>query len=205
MMETVSDAVICVSMNLMAASRARICSAGCMDERSKNIAIEPAVFQLIGLEARDLPGGASHGRRGRWLPRARRVLSVGAGTSSGGQSIAIQMLQLEDRDRLRLAVLEQRELILLQDPRLALPLLSFTATLMMTRFVLVLKVGAVWSCASKPTHRPGRRTVDTKRGTVECSVISLKTEPDVDVGRSHGPRRGGQAVKRRSRPPCSRW
>ena len=39
---------------------------------------------------------------------------MGAGTSSGGQCVAIQVLQIENRDLLRLAVFEQRELFLLQ-------------------------------------------------------------------------------------------
>ena len=37
MIETESLAVICPVRNLMAALRARICSAGCMDEKSNNI------------------------------------------------------------------------------------------------------------------------------------------------------------------------
>jgi hypothetical protein len=35
---------------------------------------------------------------------------------------------------------------------MALPLLSFTETLMMTRLVLVLKFAGAWSCASIPAQ-----------------------------------------------------
>ncbi len=109
MIDTVSDAVICVSMNLMAASRARICSAGCMDDRSKNIAISRRSFSWS-----DFTGGAGSARGAAGLASAGpRRLQRRRGRFERGQRLAIQVLQFEHGDLLRLAVLEQRELILL--------------------------------------------------------------------------------------------
>src|SRR5271163_3622517 len=79
---------------------------------------------------------------------------------------------------------------------MALPLLSFTATLMMTRLVLVLNVGDGWSCASNPAQA---RAAETIRSALLFFIgNSLKTEPDIYVGGSHRPRCGGQAVECRT-------
>src|SRR5580698_1105719 len=67
---------------------------------------------------------------------------------------------------------------------------------MITRLVLVLNVGAGWSCANSAAQA---RAAEMIRGTLLFFIgASLKTEPDIDVGGSHGPRRGGQAVERRT-------
>ena len=51
--------------------------------------------------------------------------------------------------------------------------------------MLVLKVGDGWSCASSPRETTRRRN-DSEWVTGHGSGL-LKTEPDIDVGGSHGP------------------
>src|SRR5579863_6029210 len=66
----------------------------------------------------------------------------------------------------------------------------------MTRLVLVLKVGACWSCARSPIQSSVAATIFIVEPGIE--VISLKTESDVYIGGAHRAGRGGQAVLHRT-------
>src|ERR1700678_3991711 len=71
------------------------------------------------------------------------------------------------------------------------------ATLIMTRLVLVRKVGAGCSCASSPAQARAAEIIRSAELDMEVVIFVgtfLKTGADIDVGGSHRPSRSGQPV-----------